>query len=149
MVDGWRIGFFDGEVENGDALVAVEGFKGAVSHRRSKGDFATREGFRHASLPALENNAAAVLHAADDVGRRVVERRWALAVLARARGVAGGGRVEAERLVRAFVIVDMPPGVQRPRRAGAVGEQRPAQSFRLERAVETLVLAHGLRVIGP
>ena len=65
---------------------------------------------------------------------------------ARAGLIAIGRHRQAQRIVRAVVIVAMPPGVK-----GALGlleivEGAPVQKFGLERAIEALVLAMVLRM---
>jgi hypothetical protein len=76
----------------------------------------------------------------------VVERLRALGEGARARPVAPGRDVEPERLVRALVVVDLAPSLERALAVGEIAEAAPAGTLGQECPVEALLLALGLRM---
>src|SRR5207237_4730714 len=53
-----------------------------------------------------------------------------------------------ERLVRPLRVVDVAPAVESALGGSEIGEGQAGQHLGLEAAVEALVLAHGLRMIG-
>ena len=65
-----------------------------------------------------------------------------------AHGVAADGRGHGQGLVRAAGVVDLAPGVKGALGLSQIGQPVGGQHLGLEGAVEALVLALGLRMIG-
>ena len=79
----------------------------------------------------------------------VFERFDGFAILALRDTVAIERHGAGERVVRALGIVDMAPAVEGLLGLGEIGEGWSLQRLGLERAVEALLLAERLRVVGP
>src|ERR1700679_3362815 len=66
-----------------------------------------------------------------------------------AETVAVGGDVHAQGLVRSVGVVDASPGVEGRLGVSQVPQIAALQHLQLQGAMETLVLALGLRMVGP
>ena len=97
---------------------------------------------------ALEADAAFVLDAADLMFGRVLDGRQGLGEGTRTGSEPGGRHVQVEGLVGPLAVVDDAPAVEGPLAVPEIAEGRTAQQFGLQRAVEALVLAQRLRMIG-
>ena len=97
---------------------------------------------------ALEADAAFVLDAADLMFGRVLDGRQGLGEGTRTGSEPGSRHVQVEGLVGPLAVVDDAPAVEGPLAVPEIAEGRTAQQFGLQRAVEALVLAQRLRMIG-
>ena len=145
---------FWGAVEGSDAddcnlLSAEDGFEDAILCGRAECDGLAAEGFGDFDGAAAEADVATLLNTAHDVARSIFEGNDGLDIIARAGLIAGCRHGKLDCLVRPLRVVDAAPAVEGTRRGGEIGERRASQHFGLEAAMKALVLAHGLRMIGP
>src|SRR5579862_371939 len=78
---------------------------------------------------------------------RILDRRQGLGKRNRTWAITGNGGSEAERIVRPQQVVALAKGVELVLAMFEAGEVEVAQDLELERAMEALVLALGLRMI--
>src|SRR5581483_3501471 len=137
------------DVDGCNHLGSEDDVKDAILDCWPERDGLATEGLGKFDGATEEADVTALLDAAHDVARSIFEGRDGLDVAARARLIAACGDSEFERLVRSLRIVDIAPALESARGGGNIGEGWNGQQFGLEAAVEALVLAHGLRMIGP
>src|SRR5438874_6650594 len=129
---------------------------GAVVHREDavleswpERDELAAESFSDAPDPVLEADPAADIDLADNVAWSVFDRRQCFAIGSGTHTIAIGRHREAKRLMRALAIVDRPPAVEGLLALDEISEAFAVEHLGFERAMEALVLALGLRMIGP
>src|SRR5690242_1621932 len=149
IVDTFGVSVEGAYVDGCDPLGAEEGLEEAVPLARPQRDGLAGKRLGDLEHAAEEADMAALLDAAHEVAGGVVEGDDGVAVVARADLVAAGGHGKADRLVRAFCVVDGAPALEGAAGGGKIGKGRPGHDLGLERAVETLVLAVGLRMARP
>ena len=125
-----------------------EGIELAVSRGWAQGDGFSGERLGESEGTVFEADPAIDLDLPELIVRRVFEGRDAFVVGSRTQAVAVGGDGICQRLVRPLCIVDMTPRIERGLGMARRAEEAP-HGFGLEAAVEALVLAERLGVIGP
>ena len=120
-----------------------------VGGRRAKGDGLTAQGLGQPELAPLEGHPAAGLDFADLIVGAVGQRRQLGGVGSGTDVIATGGDGQGQRLVGAHMVVLVAPGIEGGLPGGQIGTRRLPTEIALQGAVEALVLAQGLRVIGP
>jgi len=78
---------------------------------------------------------------------RILDRRQRFRKRNRTRAITGHRSSQAERIMRAHQVVAIAKGIELALAVCEAGEVEVAQDFELERAMEALVLALGLRMI--
>ena len=78
---------------------------------------------------------------------RILDRRQRFRKRNRTRAITGQRSSKAERIMRAHQVVAIAKGVELALAVFEAGEVEVAQNFELERAMEALVLALGLRMV--
>src|SRR5262245_21415415 len=139
-----------GQVDICDLVGGEEDAVLAVRRERSDGDALATEGLRDLPVPSFE--ADVVLGCgdrADDLALVIFHLRQAVRHRARARSIAAGRHLLVEGLMWPIAIVDRPPSLEGTLHLGEIAEAPQGKDFSLERAVEALVLATALRMIGP
>ena len=120
-----------------------------VDGRGAERDGLTPECLGQAEVAALERHVAPRQDPAHLVLRPIGRRRQLRGIGAAADVVATGGHHQGQALVRAHVVVLVPPGVEGRLPGAEGGARRLAPEVALEGAVEALVLAQGLGMVGP
>src|SRR5690606_32229242 len=108
----------------------------------------TDEGFAHTVGVALPMDSATVLHPTYPMEGLVLGLSRMLAVLAGAGAVVLCRYVQGQGVVRAFAVVDAAPAIESLLGRVKVLEVASLQHLGLEAAVEALILALGLRMVG-
>src|ERR1700721_915152 len=121
----------------------------AVFARRAQRDRLAAKRLAETNAAVLELDVPFLVGLAHRVGSSVFDGRQSLRERTRAWPVPHARRRQIECLMRALVIVHMPPAVEGPLALGQIPEVTPAQHLGLERAMEALVLALRLRMIRP
>jgi uracil-DNA glycosylase len=130
-------------------MLAIAEVEEAVCLGRTQGNGATDKGSRAADVASLEGQPAVHLNLAHVCGRLVVGWIDATGHGFLAALVTPGGCGHADALVRALGVVDLAPGVEGRLCRGQIGQGVDVQDFGLEGAMEALVLALGLGMVGP
>src|SRR5215216_5497402 len=105
--------------------------------------------FADAETAALEADYPVGVDLAHDVIGTVLDLWQMVGEGARADAITTAGDVDIERLMRPLVVVDMPPDVKGALTFGQIAKVAYAENLSVERAMKALVLALGLRMIGP
>src|SRR5260370_27640793 len=138
------------EVELRNTLMAVKHLHLPVDGRGPHGDPLAGERAADLAGQAAEADGALRADLAHLVARPVLDRPARLGERPRAGRVPRGRDRQSPGLVRAVVVVDPPPGVERRLARRRVAEAaRRADHLGLARAVEPLLPARGPRVAGP
>ncbi|MDB5741843.1 MAG: hypothetical protein JWR68_158 [Polaromonas sp.] len=113
----------------------------------AKGDRQPEQRARYPELVALEVHLPVVLDDSHRVCSGVVDggQRWPIAD--GAGTVTAGRRAQAQRIVRALVVVHAAPARKGALRLGQAGKAAPGQHLGFQRAMKPLDLAVGLRVV--
>src|SRR5581483_3044808 len=139
------------QVQDGDGMSEEQdGPFGLVRTAGPQLDRVAGEGFGYAEGVALVMEQAAVLDPAQAGAGWVGDRGQGVREAARAGLVAAGRDGEGQGLVGAVGVVGLPPAIE----CGLAGRQIGEGALRVEQlglegAVEALLLALGLRVVGP
>src|SRR5262245_56166319 len=140
----------DGQVDGCDLVGAEEDAVLAIGGEWTDSDALAAEGARNVPQPSLE--ADVVLGGADGADNLAVvvfDRRQAVGHGARARPIAACRDLLAESLVRPVVVVDHAPAMERAPHIDEIAEPLQGQHLGLQGAMEALVLAAALWMIGP
>jgi hypothetical protein len=139
-----------GQVDGCDQVRGEADGELAVLVAGADGQALSPKGLRHFPQTALEADVVfGARHDAQDLAFVIFGRGQALWHRPRAWAVAAGGRLLVQRFMRAFEIIDLAPSIEGALDLGLVGEALHGEDFGLEGAMEALVLAAALRVIGP
>src|SRR5260370_34202309 len=115
----------------------------------TQGDLLAAKRLAEAKAVAFEADVTFLVGFADLIVWPVFERRQSLREGTLALPVTLARRGQIERLMGAFLVVDASPTVEGLLALGEIGELAPLQDLGLEGAMETLVLALRLGMIGP
>ena len=137
------------QVDGGDVVGSEDDVVEAVGVGGADSDEFALEGFGDAPALALEADAGVGGDAARLVVGAVVEGFDDGSVGPGAGGVAVDGSLHAERFVGPLGVVDPAPAIEVSGGMTDVVQGLPGQGLGLEGAVEALVLALGLRMVGP
>ena len=121
----------------------------AVGGRRPKRHRLSAQGLGQPEVVALKRHPPARLDPADLVLGAVGHGRPLRRVGPGADLIAAGGHGQLQALVRPDVVVLVPPGIERRLPGGQIRAGRLPREVARQGAVEALVLAQRLRVVGP
>src|SRR5580693_3433721 len=138
------------EVDEGDHLMAEENLTTGVAEiDLTQGDGESAQGLADAKVASAIGKPTLGLHLAHLETGRVLDRRQVLGKRDRTGAIATGGSSQAQRIVRTNQVVALAKVIELALAVFEGGEVEVAQNFELERAMEALVFALGLRVISP
>src|ERR1700674_1736738 len=137
------------QIDGADLLGTEMNVEHPVLRGRAQRDRLAAEWPAEANAPGFEADITFLVGLAQEIVGPVLDRRQGLRKRATALLVALARRCHPDRLMRPLVIVDVPPAVERALARGQIREGAIAQDFALERAMEALILALRLRMIGP
>src|SRR3954471_1900671 len=141
---------FVGQVDGCDLVSCEEDAVMAIGAEWADGEAFAPEGLRDLPQPAL--GADIGFGGGDgthDLLLVVIDCREAVGHGARTWPVAARRHVLAERFMRTIEVVDGAPAIECALYVGEIAEALEGEHLGLERAIEALVLAAALRVIGP
>ena len=95
----------------------------------------------HEQAAIVQTDAASLAHAPHQEALAIDDRSQPFREAPLSFPVAAGGRLVADRLMRALAIVDLQPGVEAPLHGAEIGKAFARDHLAVERAVEALVLA--------
>ena len=136
-------------VKRCDALMAEINLHNAIDVSFPQGDRVAMEGPADHDVAVAVTDLPVMLDLPDEGSRAVIDGLRLLREGPAAAAVPRGRDLQLQRVVGALVIVDLPPVVEAQLAVHQVPERLAAQHLVLEGPVEALVLAQGLRVIGP
>ena len=136
------------QIDRRDLLDAEIDAVDAVLDGRAQRDRLGSEWLAKTNPAAFETDIAILVGLADDVVGAVFDRRQHLGERARTRAIALPRRCHVERLVRPLMIVDVAPAIECALALDQIGIGTPGENLGLQGAMEALVLALRLRMIG-
>src|SRR5262249_46082924 len=114
-----------------------------------EGEAMASEGLAEPDLMSVKADEAAMLDLADDLTVVIFRRLQRLGKGSRAHAISVGRYSEINRLVRPEGVVDGPPAVEPALAVAQIAKAAAGQDLSLEGAMEALILALGLGMIGP
>src|SRR5690242_2705877 len=139
-----------GQVDGCDLMGGKEDAVTPVSAERSDGEAFAAESLRNFPLPTFEADVSlGGRDSPDDLVVVVFGLRQPIRHGAEARTITAGRHLLAERFVGTVEIVDAAPAIESALGGGEIAEALEGEHLGFERAVEALVLAPALRMIGP
>src|SRR5271155_435656 len=138
------------EVDESDHLMAEQDLAVRVTEiGLAKSDGETAQGLGEAEVASAIGEPAILLHLAHLETARVLDGRQAVGKGDRTGAIAAGGRSQAQGVVRTNQVVALAKAVELALAVREGGEVEVTQDFELERAMEALFFALGLRMISP
>jgi hypothetical protein len=138
------------EVDEGDHLMAEEDLTMRVAGiDLAQGDGETAQGLAEAELFSAVAEPALGLDLAHLEAGWVLDWRQAVGKRERTGAIAAGGSSQAQRVVRTHQVVAIAKVIELALAVREGGEIEVPQDFELERALEALLFALGLRMISP
>src|ERR1700688_709607 len=138
------------EVDKGNQLVAEEDLTARVADLDlAQSDGESAQSLGETKVASAIGKPAVLLNLAHLEAGRVLDRRQAVGKGDRTGAIAAGGGSQAQRVVWTNQVVALAKVIELALAVFEGGEVEVAQDFELERAMEALVFALGLRVISP
>ena len=137
------------EIDASEAVDSkVHGEDAILSSRPQRNGLAA-EGQADTPWPVLEAGFATHIDPTDMIAWAVLDGRQLFGVRAWAHAIAIGWHRQADGFMGPLSVVDRPPAIEGMLALGEISKTLAGEHFGLERAVKALILALGLRMIGP